>query len=88
LEDDELMPERGILGFEPALRLEGRSQQLQSQEDQRDHSRQPDAILSLVQYGWGFRYTQGASAWRYDAAAHHVLLSANFHHSAILHSIG
>jgi hypothetical protein len=46
--DDELMPECGILVFEPALRLEGRSQQLQSQEDQRDHSRKPDAILSMV----------------------------------------
>jgi hypothetical protein len=31
--DDELMPEYCILGFEPTLRLEGRSQQLQSQED-------------------------------------------------------
>jgi hypothetical protein len=55
----ELMPECSILGFEPTLRLEGGSQQLQSQEDQRKHSRQTDAILSLVQYGWGLRYTQG-----------------------------
>jgi hypothetical protein len=57
--DDELMPECSILGFEPTLRLEGRSQLLHSQEDQRNHSRQRDAILSPVQYGWGFRYTQG-----------------------------
>ncbi len=31
--DDKLMPEYCVLGFEPTLRLEGRSQQLQSQED-------------------------------------------------------
>ncbi len=42
------MPECSILGFEPTLRLERGSQQLQSQEDQRNHSRQPDAILSLI----------------------------------------
>jgi hypothetical protein len=41
-----------------AFSAETGSQQLQSQEDQRNHGRQRDAILSLIQYGWGFRYTQ------------------------------
>ena len=56
-EYNELLPERGV-GFKLALRLEERGQQVQGQENQRDHRGQREAILSLVQYGSGFRYTQ------------------------------
>ena len=48
---DQLLPERSILRLKPALRLEECGQQVQGQEDQPDHRRQPEAILSPVQRG-------------------------------------
>ena len=55
---DELLPQRRILGFKPALRREERDPKIQGQKDERDHRRYRAAILSPVQCGSGSRYTQ------------------------------
>ena len=59
---NQLLPERGIFGFKSALRLDECRQQLEGQEDQRDHHRKRDVIPSSVQCGRGFRYTQDLSS--------------------------
>ena len=51
LQHDELLPQRRILGFKPALGLQERGHQAQGQEDQCDHRRQRAAILSADQSG-------------------------------------
>jgi hypothetical protein len=56
-EHDQLLSERGILGFKSALGPEECGEQAQEQQNQRDHHRKRDAILSSIQYGRGFRYT-------------------------------
>lgn len=53
----QLLPERDILGFKSALGLEECGEQAQGQQNQRDHRRKRDAILSSIQCRRGFRYT-------------------------------
>ena len=59
--DDELLPERGILGLKPDLGLEKCGQQVQGYEEERDHRRQREAIRLPVQSGSGFRHTDRKS---------------------------
>jgi hypothetical protein len=57
LQHNQLLPERGIFGFKSALGLDDCRQQVEGQEDQRDHPRKRDVIPSPVQCGRGIRYT-------------------------------
>jgi hypothetical protein len=63
-EHDQLLSERGILGFKSALGPEECGEQVEEQQNQRDHHRKRDAILSSIQYGRGFRYTPGLGTIR------------------------
>jgi hypothetical protein len=61
LQPNQLLPERRIFRFKSAVGLDESCQQVEGQEDQRDHPRKRDVIPSPVQCGRGFQYEPRSS---------------------------